>query len=78
MQQKVVLVCEECGTKSDAKPQTDLVDDGWNWQEFEIEDAGIERVALCSDCFDPEKLADAIEDYRETRIKQNKELTDYE
>ena len=67
MEGKVVLVCEDCGKKSDKKTRIELVDDNWNWQEFEIEDVGIERVALCQDCFSSEKLVEAVLEYREER-----------
>lgn len=84
MTQKVVLVCEDCGEKTDAKNRTTHIEEGWNWKEFEIEDAGIERIALCPDCFDSERMVQAVEEYMEERFdyedpeKSHHNLTEFE
>ena len=67
-EQEVTLVCDECGEKSDNKLRDELVDEGWNWCELEINELGEVRIVHCPDCFDAEKMKEEVNKYKEDRV----------
>jgi len=74
---EVCLTCNDCGKQSDVKPRDEHVDEGWNWQEFEINDKGVVRFANCSSCFEAEQFKESVQDYIQNRIKDNKSLEQF-